>query len=83
MSTRLRWAVYRDAMTGPTYLGDVLAGDRAQAIRFGVERFGGAVVAHRTAQPGSISPALEHAVRTAERRRRREGMTGRARRGGR
>lgn len=69
MSELLRWAVYRDSMRGPSYLGDVLAIDRDAAVRAGGQTFGGAVVAHRTSKPGAVSPLLERAVRSAERRR--------------
>lgn len=69
MSELLRWAVYRDSMRGPSYLGDVLAIDRDAAVRAGAQTFGGAVVAHRSSKPGAVSPLLERAVRSAERRR--------------
>lgn len=82
MSELLRFAVYRDSLRGPAYLGDVLARDRDHAVQLGAGTYGGAVVAHRSSKPGAVSPLLERAVRSAERRR---GVTkrDRFRRGGR
>lgn len=68
MSALLRWAVYRDALRGPSYLGDVLARDREHAVQLGTITYGGAVVAHRSPKAGSVSPLLERAVRTMTKR---------------
>lgn len=69
----VRWAIYRDSLlTGPSYLGDVLATDRDAAERLGAATYGGAVLAQRTASR-EPSPALERALRSVTKRDARRG----------
>lgn len=69
MTVALRFAVYRDRTPlSPIYLGDVLAPDRDTAQLRGAQVFGGRVVVHRSAKPGTVSPELERAVRGVTKR---------------